>query len=373
MKEKQEIRETIWKEMKIQNLEQFPYAGGRIPNFKGARTAASRLTTLKEYRKAETIFVAPDSPQRPVREQALIDEKVVIMPTPRLKSGVLIIRPEKGKERQASSIKGAYTHGNPLSIEKIPAIDLVVQGAVAVDRMGNRLGKGGGYGDREIALLENHHKIPQAEIAVTVHDMQIVEHVPQNSWDFTVDIIVTPTRTLRTQSRRREAISTYMSYILRHRPPESMSEDGFISLEECVTLLQSRFNVMKEDVISIVSSDKKGRFQVEGSRIRAVYGHSHPVSIDLAAAHIAVVYHGTTPGAAQQILKEGLNPRGRQKVHLSSTRKSAREVGYRHCDTPVVLRIDAHRAQKEGIVIEKASETVYVTDHIPPQYISLDE
>jgi 5-formyltetrahydrofolate cyclo-ligase len=373
MTEKQEIRETVWKEMKTRNLERFPYAWGRIPNFKGAKTAASRLITLKEYQEAKIIFVAPDSPQRPVREQALMDEKILIMPTPRLKSGLLLIHPENGKERQASSIKGAHIHGKKIPIERIPVIDLVVQGAVAVDRMGNRLGKGGGYGDREIALLENHQKIPQSRIAVTVHDIQVIEYVPPDRWDFTVDIIVTPTRIVRTQNKRQEAISKYMSYILRHHPPESMSRDGFLSIAECVTLLQSRFNVRTEDVLSIASSDRKGRFQIKKGKIRALYGHSHPVSIDLAPAHIDVLYHGTSPQAAQQILKEGLNPRRRQKVHLSPTRDSAREVGYRHCNNPVILHIDAQRALQEGITIEKASETVYVTDHIPPAYISLDE
>lgn len=62
---KQEIRERIWKEMKKKKIERFPYSWGRIPNFEGAEKAAAALSSLEEFRNAETVFVAPDSPQRP--------------------------------------------------------------------------------------------------------------------------------------------------------------------------------------------------------------------------------------------------------------------------------------------------------------------
>ncbi|MBU7043200.1 MAG: RNA 2'-phosphotransferase [Theionarchaea archaeon] len=370
MEEKQKIRETIWKKMRTQEIERFPYAWGRIPNFEGAGKAAARLTKLREYREAPVIFVAPDTPQKPVRMQALRDGKTVVMPTPRLKSGFLVISPQKGKEKHAASIRGAFAHGKKVPVERIPPIAFVVQGAVAVDRGGNRVGKGGGYGDREIALLQKHEKISQAQIAVTVHDVQVVEFLPQDRWDFTVDIIVTPTRMLRTEATRQKAISKYMSYILRHHPPESISEDGFIVLDEFIELLQSRYTVSKEAVLSIVSCDTKGRFQIEGEKIRALYGHSYPVSIEFPCADVDVLYHGTSPEAARQILQEGLNSRDRQKVHLSPTPESAREVGYRHCNNPVILKINTQKALIQGIIIEKASKSVYVADHIPPEYIT---
>lgn len=372
-KEKRKIREKIWKEMKEQGIERYPYAWGRIPNFDGATEAASRLARVREFKEAEYVFVAPDSPQKPVRTLALLQGKMVVMPTPRLKSGFLLISPEeegKGKKEDISSIRGALLHGKKISIVDIPLIDFIVQGAVAVDRTGNRVGKGGGYGDREIALLQKHGKIDKTKLAVTVHDMQVVEFFPQDPWDFTADIIVTPTRILRTAKKRQESLSKQLSYILRHHPPETISGDGYCDVEECVALLRSWFNVSKEDLVSVVSSDKKGRFQMEGDKIRALYGHSHPVSIDLPVADIPVLYHGTSPRAAHRILVEGLKPQKRLKVHLSPTVSMAREVGKRHCDNPVILEINVSHALESGIFIEKASDTVYVTDHIPPQYIT---
>ena len=297
--------------------------------------------------------------------------KQLVMPTPRLKSGFLLITPVKGKERSASSIKGAFKHGSTVAVDNLPLIDLVVQGAVAVDHTGGRLGKGGGYGDREISLLKTHDKMPEALIAVTVHDIQMTKHLPQDSWDLTVDIIVTPTRIIRTSLTKREAVSKYMSYFLRHNPPTSMSEDGFLCMDELLQLIQCKYTVDEEFIITLVKKDSKGRFQIQNGKIRAVYGHSVPVSIDLPLADVDILYHGTTEKAARRILKEGLIPMGRQKLHLSPTAEVAIEVGKRKCDHPVILQIDARNAVKSNISIEKASELVYVADFIPPAFISV--
>ena len=368
---KQKIREKIWKDMKRKNIERFPYAWGRIPNFAGAEKAAETLTQLQEFQTAKTVFVAPDSPQRPVRESVLKQGKVLVMPTPRLKSGFIVVNPVKGLEYKASSIKGAMNLGNTVSAADVPSVDFIVQGAVAVDFVGGRLGKGGGYGDREVALLRDYKKVPHAEIAVTVHDIQVVEKLPQNEWDFTVDIIVTPTRVIRTSSIKREAVSKYMSYFLRHHPPHAMTEDGFLDLDELVCMVQKQYPVDKKFIAHIVETDTKGRFQIQDNKIRAVYGHSYPVNIELPPADINVLYHGTTEDAVTLILKEGLTPQKRQKVHLSPTPDIAVEVGKRRCENPVILQINAQKALKDGIKIEKASEVVYVADFIPPEYISV--
>ncbi len=367
---KNEIRERIWKEMKEKKIERFPYAWGRIPNFQGAEKAASRLKDLGEFKNAQTVFVAPDSPQRPVRELVLRNGKVLIMPTPRLTSGFVMVTPVKGRERESSTIQGAFKFGRIVSAADVPEVDFVIQGAVAVDILGGRLGKGGGYGDREIGILKEHRKGSKVLIAVTVHDVQITEELPQDLWDFTVDIIVTPSKVIKTSESRKEAISTYMSYILRHHPPESMSKEGFITLDELVDLVRKKYHVDESIILTTVEEDSKGRFQVQENRIRAVYGHSVPVSIEHPPADIDILYHGTYERAAQKILKEGLKPGKRQKVHLSPTVEVAEEVGKRRCEHPIILKIDVRKALKDKITIEKASDLVYVADFIPPEYIS---
>jgi 5-formyltetrahydrofolate cyclo-ligase len=192
----------IWRLMEERGIAAFPKpVFHRIPNFIGAGKAAQNLRKQPEYRKAKVVFCNPDSPQRPVREMTLKDGKTLIMATPRLKHGFLVIAPETttGKERFASTIKGAFKFGKETTA--FPKPDLIVTGSVAVDESGNRLGKGRGYGDREVKLItERFGKVP---VATTIHDVQLVEHAPATSQDEKVDIIVTPTKIIRVKHNKR--------------------------------------------------------------------------------------------------------------------------------------------------------------------------
>jgi 5-formyltetrahydrofolate cyclo-ligase len=195
---KNEIRTRIWNLLEQRKIARFPPPHGRIPNFAGADKAAEKLSKLDVWKKAYIIFANPDSPQRPVRELALLDGKKVIMATPKLKAGYLLIDPAKiqGRERAASTIKGAFKFGQKLS--KLPKTDLVITGSVAVDMHGNRIGKGGGYGDKEIARLKKEGSITEkTPIVTTVHDLQIVAKVPHERHDQQVSWIVTPTKVIR--------------------------------------------------------------------------------------------------------------------------------------------------------------------------------
>ena len=196
---KQQLRETIWKEMERSRIAVFPLpCRGRIPNFKGAEIAAERLRQLEDWKKAKVVFVNPDSPQRKVRENALREEKTLIMASPRLRKGFILINPAHVKEKEhfASTMKGAFKHG--VEVNNFPKPNLIVQGSVAVDTHGHRLGKGHGYGDVEIKTLKRRFGV--VPVATTVHDMQVVEAVPFEEKDEKVSVIVTPTRVIRVSS-----------------------------------------------------------------------------------------------------------------------------------------------------------------------------
>ena len=195
---KQRLREEIWNEMQRRGIAAFPLpCKGRIPNFVGAEAAAEKLRQTEEWRKAKVIFANPDSPQRKVRENALKDGKILVMASPRLERGFILLNPTdvKGRERFASTIKGAFKLGRTIGTEETPKPDLIVEGSVAVDLHGHRLGKGHGYGDVEIGILKR--MFGKTPIVTTVHDMQVVEAVPFEEKDEKVSVIVTPTRFIR--------------------------------------------------------------------------------------------------------------------------------------------------------------------------------
>ena len=92
-------------------------------------------------------------------------------------------------------VPGAFGLKEP--IEHAPSAHLdqmsvIVVPGVAFDEQGNRLGFGGGFYD---SLLGSSH-FPPASIGIA-YDEQVFRHIPHEDRDHPVDIVLTPTRTVR--------------------------------------------------------------------------------------------------------------------------------------------------------------------------------
>ena len=61
--------------------------------------------------------------------------------------------------------------------------------ALAVDRRGRRLGRGGGYYDRTLPLLT-----PGTTAVVPLHDGEFLDEIPAEPHDVAVDAVVLPGR-----------------------------------------------------------------------------------------------------------------------------------------------------------------------------------
>jgi putative RNA 2'-phosphotransferase len=175
------------------------------------------------------------------------------------------------------------------------------------------------------------------------------------------------------EHRLKVKVSKYMSYLLRHNPENlKMDRHGFVRLNELVKKLEERFQVNKKFILEIVEKSNRKRFQIVDDKIRALYGHTIPVELELEEDKaVRLLYHGTTPDAAPKILKGGLRSMRRKWVHLSPTVKIAEEVGLRRTQKPVILEIDAEAARKNGVRFYKASDRVYLCANLPPKYIKL--
>ena len=199
LKAKDEMRKDIWETLENMDVSQSKkWLHGRIPDFPGSGRAAALLRTTDEWKDADVIFSSPDTAQRMVREYALLDGKVLIMASPNLEHGYLHIDPKaaEGNEKTASTKEGAFKFSS--QVKMFPKVDMVVEGSVAVDLEGGRLGKGKGYGDREIAHLFSKKAIDDGTpIVTTVHEIQIVGKVPKESHDRLINMIVTPERVIR--------------------------------------------------------------------------------------------------------------------------------------------------------------------------------
>lgn len=173
---------------------------GKIPDFKGSDIAAQTLAKSKEWKKSKTIFVSPDSAQTPVRYLALKDNKNLIMASPNLEHGYYFLDGSSldGVEMEASTKEGALKYKTDNDSTHHLSVDLLVEGSVAVDREGHRIGKGKGYGDREIAdLLERKLIKATTPLATTIHPLQLVDFVPTEDHDQKLNMLVTTEEIIR--------------------------------------------------------------------------------------------------------------------------------------------------------------------------------
>ncbi|PNJ29640.1 MTHFSD isoform 7 [Pongo abelii] len=208
---KQDIREQIWDYMESQNLADFPRpVHHRIPNFKGASHAAEQLPRLQAFKTARTIKVNPDAPQKSARFFVLESKKTLLVPTPRLRTGLFNkITPPPGATkdilRKCATSQGVRNYSVPIGLDSRVLVDLVVVGSVAVSEKGWRIGKGEGYADLEYAMMVSMGAISKETPVVTiVHDCQVVD-IPEElveEHDITVDYILTPTRVIATGCKR---------------------------------------------------------------------------------------------------------------------------------------------------------------------------
>ena len=192
---KESARQYVWDTLKEQRLARFPFPiHGRIPNFKGAEAAAGRLFEVKPWKDAEFLKINPDSPQKPVRIEALKRGITYFMPTPRLKAGFMKFDPARippEKFREAAALSTCHAWAEEVPLDALPRIDAIVAGSVAVTRTGKRCGKGEGYSDIEFAILRElgHKAVPAA---TTVHDIMIVGDFPWDEIDLPLSAIATP-------------------------------------------------------------------------------------------------------------------------------------------------------------------------------------
>lgn len=206
---KAQLRAEIWSRLREQKASRRDPTG-HIPNFLGAEQAAERLAQLPIWQQAEVIKCNPDSPQKWVRLRALQEGKRLYMAVPRLIHKRCFVEltaadlQTKGVTLEdAATMRNALIHGQLVSFAEMRSLDLIVVGCVAVTREGGRTGKGAGFADLELAMLQMFNLVdPQTPIITTIHPLQLVEttQLPMQLHDWALDWLITPDAVLQTHT-----------------------------------------------------------------------------------------------------------------------------------------------------------------------------
>jgi len=154
-----------------------------------------------------------------------------------------------------------------------------------------------------------------------------------------------------------------------------LDEAGWTKVGDLIEAALARYGwVQPRHVRAVLAGDPRGRFQTREGRVRATYGHSVDVDVDVDEGAVpSRLYHGTARRNVAAIRAEGLRPMDRREVHLSPSVEEAREVGRRHGDEVVVFAVDVDGLRADGIAVDRRSPVVFTCPRVPPAHLELHE
>lgn len=178
------------------------------------------------------------------------------------------------------------------------------------------------------------------------------------------------------EKERAKRISKFLSLVLRHEPSAAgltLDVEGWVEVDELIAGASRRgFRFTRAELDEVVETNDKQRFalSLDGKQIRANQGHSVTVDLGLTPeTPPSKLYHGTVERFVSSIMADGLEKRTRQHVHLSVDLDTATRVGSRR-GRPIILEIAAAEMHQAGFSFFRSQNGVWLTDKVPPQYIS---
>ncbi len=168
--------------------------------------------------------------------------------------------------------------------------------------------------------------------------------------------------------------SKFISYVLRHKPDAvglTLDREGWVDIDLLLSKSKNPI-ITRAELEQIVAEDEKGRYSIEGNRIRANQGHS-TAQVNLTfkkAVPPVVLFHGADAANLVDIMKVGLKPMARHHVHLSHDRATAQAVGGRRRNGYTVLTVDAKQMLADGHTFYISENGVWLADSVPAKYLS---
>lgn len=171
-----------------------------------------------------------------------------------------------------------------------------------------------------------------------------------------------------------DSTSKFISLILRHKPETigiTLDEHGWANVSELIEGIRQTRSFDMEALEEIVETDEKTRysFNEDKTLIRANQGHSIPVDVELEQkTPPEFLWHGTGRKYVESIEAQGLIPKSRLYVHLSSEYETAVNVGSRH-GSPVVYKVLTGQMAQEGHLFYLSRNGVWLTKEVPVKYL----
>ena len=174
-----------------------------------------------------------------------------------------------------------------------------------------------------------------------------------------------------------EKVGRIMAAVLRHGKFDlDMDPQGFVDMRDIVAVVKEKNPRLKwlrtRHIEALAITDPKGRYQIRGRSVRATYGHTIELDLQLPTDRVPpYLYYPVTEEECDDILEDGIVPTDRYMVHLSSTYDLAYNAGKVHDYEPVILEVDTALCAEMGHPIGRAAKTVFLVDEVPADCVEL--
>lgn len=174
-------------------------------------------------------------------------------------------------------------------------------------------------------------------------------------------------------------LSRFLAFLLRHKPETldlELDAQGWTSLVDLVLKINKskRFPqpVTLTDIEALVSGDSRHRFTIRDGKIRANSGHSvEKVSEEPSPVRPPdLLFCGMPEGGRAALVAEGLRPRRRRFLQLTTSPKAAERMAARmHKRRPHVVVIEASRAARGGVTFYRSPNGLYLAEFVPFEFL----
>ncbi len=170
-----------------------------------------------------------------------------------------------------------------------------------------------------------------------------------------------------------------MAHALRYDPGKYGLEpdaEGWVSFDDLIIAVRFERNAWVDltrcDIEQLLNAMESDRFEIVGTRIRAVYGHS--INLEkppLIQNPPEALFHGTSADNVAEIMAKGLLRMSRRFVHLSSDLDWVLRF-IANKERWIVFRVLASVARHDGVPFRQANRHVWLADSIDQRFLQID-
>lgn len=174
-----------------------------------------------------------------------------------------------------------------------------------------------------------------------------------------------------------ERITRSLAYMLRHQPDKfglQLDAHGFGEIQDVVAALGEKLGepITAADLEEAIAAGDRPRYEIRGTTVRALYGHSIQVEPGEPSQPPEFLYVGIDSRDATRATQFGLRGGRRRFLHLALNVDDAREAGRRAGREYAVVRIYALDAWEDGVNFYDR-RALFLAEQIPTQFLEVLE